>query len=412
MVLACGLGGGGLWRARADVLYDNSQYFLTNFYSTTLQFGDEIKLADTNRTVTEFSCEYFGDYVPTGQERARLRFYVADGPDIDPRPEKTIRAPGTVLYDSGPLPIGPGFNALLVRGLAVRVPQVMIWTVEFAGLAGTNGNKAGLLFYDPPTVGSSFDDFWVKQGDGWRLMRLGGNPVANFSSRVSDTLDTPLTVSPGSPLAGGQILVELAGPVGRSVLLEFSTNAVDWASLTSLTFTNRLMRYVHQDGGLYSKHYYRATFLSQVQVAIQSITRLGEGGTRLVYSGPQDGLYHVEASPDLLTWTPILTNVFPAGYGYFTDTARGASRKFYRIRSAPSPGVAMDGEATHPVNQVAQVGVSGPPGGRVIIQASPDLAQWTSIATNMFSFTTGAITIVDTQAPPDGMRFYRALPAP
>jgi hypothetical protein len=397
---------------QASILYDNSQYYSKNSYGRPGEFGDEVRLGLTNRVVSEFSFEYFGDFVPEGDETARVRLYANDGEDTDPHPTKVIPAPGALLFDSGVLPIGPGFNAFFLQGLSVPVPPVFTWTVEFAGLGFTNGNTASVLFFDPPTVGRSYDDFWVKTASGWALYRLNGNPVANFGMRVASAQATEFDISKPLAAGGDDFRLTIRGPVGRSFTLEFSTNALEWVSLNTLTMTNHVIEYLHRGALAFPVHYYRASMLPQTRLELLRVARQPNGSTRLLFTGPIDALYEVQASPDLRTWRSILTNVFPAGFAYFDDAPVAVPQRFYRVRLANPPPVSLDVAASHPVNQVYQVGVSGPPGKAVLIQATTDLANWTTLSTNRLSYTTGAATVVDWSARTNDLRFYRVIPAP
>src|SRR4051812_24631125 len=88
----------------ADIIYDNSDTGGTNVYYTTsasLEFGDEVMLGGTSRTMSQFLFEYYGDFAASGDETARVRLYKADGPLT----AEGYLTPGTVLYDSGPFSI-------------------------------------------------------------------------------------------------------------------------------------------------------------------------------------------------------------------------------------------------------------------------------------------------------------------
>lgn len=62
------------------------------------------------------------------------------------------------------------------------------------------GADAGPLIYDPPTVGSSFDDYWLRgfptPADDWALFTFGGSPRINFGARI-ETVDGRIP-EPGS----------------------------------------------------------------------------------------------------------------------------------------------------------------------------------------------------------------------
>ena len=70
-----------------------------------------------------------------------------------------------MLYESDPIAVAAGYNSVAVSGLLIEVPDTITWTVQFFGVDGTEGDRAGLVLHDPPSVGSSFDDFWVNNGE-------------------------------------------------------------------------------------------------------------------------------------------------------------------------------------------------------------------------------------------------------
>ena len=160
------------------VVYDNTTPGGTNnaYYGSTFEFGDQVNLAGTDRTVTDFSFYSQLNAAVLGSQSVVFRFYANDG---------TAGAPGSLLFTSDPQAMALGSQTFTVSGLAVTVPNSFTWTVTFSNLAG--GDDAGLLIYNPPSTGSSLNDFWQKDGGGaWSLMQVnGGLTPANFAARVT-----------------------------------------------------------------------------------------------------------------------------------------------------------------------------------------------------------------------------------
>lgn len=164
----------------ASTVFDNSD--LANnknrAYSpgNGVEFGDQIFLSGNERRITDFQFDYFVSANAGGNERAELFFYQNNGAGGT--------APGTQLYRSGQFALDKGFQSILAQGLSVTVGNTFTWTVQFSGI--DLNEQAGLLVFDPPTVGSSFDDFWVKNTDGsWSTFLIDGGAVpGNFSARV------------------------------------------------------------------------------------------------------------------------------------------------------------------------------------------------------------------------------------
>jgi hypothetical protein len=67
----------------------------------------------------------------------------------------------------------------------------LVWTVKFSGIEGSE--HAGLLYYNPPTVGSSFDDYWLNNGTGFQLVDSSGI-VDNFAAQVT-AVPEPSTIA-------------------------------------------------------------------------------------------------------------------------------------------------------------------------------------------------------------------------
>src|ERR1043166_3660550 len=59
------------------------------------EFGDEIVMAGTSRTITDFFFYYYADFVSTGPEAVKVRFYKNDLPYS--LGSETIFAPGTLI---------------------------------------------------------------------------------------------------------------------------------------------------------------------------------------------------------------------------------------------------------------------------------------------------------------------------
>ena len=97
----------------ASIIYDNSAAasYLNNFFSSALEYGDEINFAGSKRVLTDISFEYNANIITVDQtEKVHFKVYNNDG---------LSGAPGTVLYDSNT--DAPGehlFNELITSILA------------------------------------------------------------------------------------------------------------------------------------------------------------------------------------------------------------------------------------------------------------------------------------------------------
>ena len=123
------------------------------------------------------NCVLFGQQIET--------VVVSFDPVLESR--EVAKKPGTLLYESGKFNLQNNYNTVTARGLNLELPKgtkEVTWSVEFINLGV---GRAGLLLYDPPTVGKSYDDFWEKTKNGWELKSVKEN--ANFASRLAGVPD-------------------------------------------------------------------------------------------------------------------------------------------------------------------------------------------------------------------------------
>jgi hypothetical protein len=175
--------------SRAEVVYDNTANYLGSYANESREYGDEIVLTGTARTVTDFFFEYFGDFVASADEAGKIRFYKND----DVLNEFQV-APGTLIYESGFFPLNSGYNTRHITGLNVEVPDNFTWTIEFKGISMTLGDEAGLVFYHPIVRGSSFDDYWAKQPNG-RFALFGYPDLKNNFAALVIAVPEPSTLA-------------------------------------------------------------------------------------------------------------------------------------------------------------------------------------------------------------------------
>ena len=170
-------------RAQGAVVYDNTTTSLAQFYYSQNEYGDEINLAGADRTMTRFQFDIFAEALNPGAA-VDVRFYQNDGSGLPAQPL-------TLLYDSGSLSItAAGQSPIVLNNLSVNVPSTITWTVQFSNVDPTH--RIGLLFYNPPTVGSSFNDFWENvPASGWGAFGFGQGLVANFNAQATAVPEIP-----------------------------------------------------------------------------------------------------------------------------------------------------------------------------------------------------------------------------
>lgn len=201
--VACAAGSTGY----AEVVYDNSnpKSLSGYYYYTSSEFGDQVTLGGTERTISEVKINYYLNASASGNETAQVRLYSNDGAG---------GGPGTLLYDSGSFSITysattGGYSVIDINELAVASGNSLTWTILFSGIDPSAGEVGGVLFVDPPTVGSSYDDYWVKNNGTWELNRFpdNGGKVANFGAQIT-AVPEPGTIALG--VLGGMIWLGMA----------------------------------------------------------------------------------------------------------------------------------------------------------------------------------------------------------
>lgn len=365
---------------QAETVYDNSHAYEEKFYPTPNEFGDELYLSGQARIVTELRFEYFGDFTAEGDERAVVRFYRNDGPGEYP-------TPGTLIFKSDPIVIHPGLNMVVLRDLSVEVPEPFTWTVQFEGLLGRLRDKAGLTMFDPPANGFSYDDFWMKREEEWKLYRISGPWKSNFGVRIEAQPDPHIEVLQSGQQADGRFEMRFTGPLGRSFLVERSTDMRNWAPVASGVFQGRPFSVGNPPTT--TELYYRARLLPETEGRFLSVEKINDHRMELTAIGPAKRYFALEESKDLGTWTPWRTNLFTTGTTEISDwRLKEVDGRFFRTRLLPE--VPMVVRLIEPLEDGGfLLQTQGPRGKDFLIERTSDFLQWERVATNVFSFADG-----------------------
>lgn len=200
------------------MIYERSQEYPPDyspkFFVAPFEYGDDVYFsALEEHIVTGFVFEYYGDFAPEGDEQARLRIYLNDGEIVG---KGGFRGPKTMVYDSGPFEISPGYQIKILSGLNLRTPDSLTWTVEFAGVSHQPNDRAGLIFRDSSLAGTkvagSFRDFWQFENGTWRTATQSGQTL-DFIARISGNVAPPV-VAPTLAIRAGKesVTLEWTGP--------------------------------------------------------------------------------------------------------------------------------------------------------------------------------------------------------
>jgi len=101
-------------------------------------------------------------------------------------------------------------------------------------------------------------------------------------------------------------------------------------------------------------------------------------------------------------WNPSGVAVDSAGNVYVADTANKTIRKGY-----PAPRILNSGPSSGFIGGRFGFNLTGPAGQLVVVETSPDLANWLPLWTNTLTFPS-ALSFSDPQNGVSSSRFYRA----
>lgn len=176
---------GPLQARSQSIVYDNTTTSLNNDFpllpewrNESAEAGDEIWLGGTDREIVSLSVLVWYRGTAPGTIDARIRF----------RSLKQDLTPDDPFYDGGivaGLPTVAGMNRYTFAIPNVMVPEHFVWTMQAYNRQGSAG-EIGIAYFNPPTVGSSEDFFWLSDmGSPWIPYSWGGDPVANFGSQLT-----------------------------------------------------------------------------------------------------------------------------------------------------------------------------------------------------------------------------------
>lgn len=218
---------------RAATIFDNSVNDLQHRWSPaplTLEVGDQITLAGTERYLTRFDFEYWAttaDHISfAGSVEARVRFYLNNGTQFN-----GYSSPSDNFFDSGwfggfgPTDGYPNRATIFFTegtdfpsgGLFIPTASdnMMTWSVQFQGMG--IDDTVGLDLYSPPVTGygQDYPDYWQNnEGSiGWTL-QTNSYPM-DFAARffANQTIPEPSTVT--LSILGGLGILTLASRLRR-----------------------------------------------------------------------------------------------------------------------------------------------------------------------------------------------------
>ncbi len=239
--------------------------------------------------------------------------------------------------------------------------------------------------------------------------------LTNISPQAGNLLSVSLNgfpvdyeVPPGANLA--RIAAELAGKINSPEIAAATgikaSSFGDRIQLeSSATNETDISYFFSPPEGLHG-NFYRVRYLpGSAPAQVAPLGHDAAGSFQLRLEGPNDVESVVEASTNLIHWTPFLTNFMGGTVTLLDPEARFHLRRFYRVASQPAdirPRLSM----LPPNGPLRILTTTHLP---YTVEASADLVTWDSIYTN---FAGASMDFQDHQARYSPSRFYRALLQP
>jgi hypothetical protein len=214
------------------VVYDNTDATARQdrYTSEKREFGDEVELAGTARLLTDISFEYYANFASQGDELARVRIY-----SNEKQYDQFRKEPTSIIYESGFFNIESGYHSVLLSGLAITVPDVLTFAIEFTGLAAEE--KAGLLLNKKPTVGVSYNELWARnEANKWEAVMYPDSAVkANVALKLTATEGEPPPSLESVVITTDRTLqFSVHGLKGSAYTIEKSSDLKTWTPVLTL----------------------------------------------------------------------------------------------------------------------------------------------------------------------------------
>jgi uncharacterized delta-60 repeat protein len=199
----------------------------------------------------------------------------------------------------------------------------------------------------------------IRQTGGWQLanatvqsasmIRARGFVTSGLNNASSWFVETNLQIAPTQPIIlvndsqfgfqSNRFGFNLRATAGQIFVIQASTNLVTWTPIqTNVASPTGLILFRDSNSGLYPRRFYRASLYQGLLPPPSIIGTDGNLGIRSGHfgfnlAGIIGQTLVVETSTNLLSWTPLSTNILSAPFSYFSDTFSGfASQRFYRVR--------------------------------------------------------------------------------
>ncbi len=237
-------------------------------------------------------------------------------------------------------------------------------------------------------------------------------PINDQNARAGETLTfTATAIDPDLPaqtLTFG--LVE--GPAGATI--DPATGRFVWTPPASQPVGPVLVQITVRDNGspaASAAESVRIDIVAGLRLLIPG--RVSETEFQLGLQGPPDACYRIEASTDLVHWTPAVSGAADAsGRFTFTDPrAPSVIAKYYRaieIPCVPPPAMPRILQPTLTSQNEIQFTIEGAPGACYRVESTTDFQRWTSVLSGSAD-TTGHFVAIARRDPIMRAAFYRVV---
>ena len=242
----------------------------------------------------------------------------------------------------------------------------------------------------------------------WVSVFVIGTVIGTFSTLGTGSVTLTWNASPSSAVTGYYIYYGLT-----SGIYNYEISAGNNTNVTISNLVEGATYYfaaTSHDGG-------ESPFSSEVSYTVPlnasnppgsiSLPLNSNGHFVFAVSGLNGNQYVVEESPDLVHWTPVITNSVP--FTFTTVNNGQTGQEFFRAvlynvpQNPSSPPMAT---LSSPVRLIGQFSftVTGASGQQYVVETSTNLTEWTRVATN-----TAPFTYVGGNLNQFNQQFYRAI---
>ena len=146
-----------------NLIFPVGTYSVAGNNVTVLEIGDQVTVNGLGNRITDM---FVGISLTnaSGNETARLNIYA----------DSASGQPTTLLFSSAAQPLVNGFVEYVFQGIGADIQgsSTVTWMVQFAGIEA--GESAGLAVFGSPTVGTTFDDIWIRAGGTFESKNIAG----------------------------------------------------------------------------------------------------------------------------------------------------------------------------------------------------------------------------------------------